>query len=262
MICPCEMTIRPGEREATALRAARRETHTHPSPAAIPTVLCFGVELRSCVTNQARPSRRRQPDCTAVRCTVLQSIAAQFTPPSRGRSGREKQPSIGPQPPACARAWPVTGSPDTRCPTRAGSHLFANSSSPASSDGQSGCLVSSGSAVRFRRRAPHFRRGVFTAFFRCGESGGARTTHRHRRAENHSHGGPREIFPRLRKHRWGDAERFFHAERPDISKTERTCVHCGLVRVTRHESERHWVEFWRDGERVDNPRTPECISLS
>ena len=68
--------------------------------------------------------------------------------------------------------------------------------------------------------------------------------------------GPRETNPR--RHCWGLAQRFFHDERPDISKTERACVHCGLVRVTRHESGRHWIEFWRDGERVDCDRTPEC----
>lgn len=70
-----------------------------------------------------------------------------------------------------------------------------------------------------------------------------------------------EVSPRdteRRRHRWGDAQRFFHDERPDISKTERACVHCGLVRVTRHESDRHWIEFWRDGECVDCERTPEC----
>lgn len=66
--------------------------------------------------------------------------------------------------------------------------------------------------------------------------------------------------PKRRRHRWGDPQRFEHPTRPDISKTERPCIHpgCNIVRVTRHESNEHWVEFWKDGERIECDGTPEC----
>ena len=66
--------------------------------------------------------------------------------------------------------------------------------------------------------------------------------------------------PKRRRHRWGDAQRFPHPTRPDISKTERSCIHegCNIVRVTRHESGEHWVEFWKDGERIEGDHTPPC----
>lgn len=44
-------------------------------------------------------------------------------------------------------------------------------------------------------------------------------------------------------------------------KTERECRRCGLIRVTRHEvGERvvPWVEFWRDGVRLEVCGTPAC----
>lgn len=57
-------------------------------------------------------------------------------------------------------------------------------------------------------------------------------------------------------HRWGDPDR------PDLNNTLRACGKCGLVRVTRHEPEnhpQHWVEFHRDGKRVDvDGITPVC----
>lgn len=64
-----------------------------------------------------------------------------------------------------------------------------------------------------------------------------------------------------RRHRWGDAQRFEHPDRPDISKTERPCIHpgCNIVRVTRHESNEHWIEFWKDGERIECDATPPCV---
>lgn len=63
-----------------------------------------------------------------------------------------------------------------------------------------------------------------------------------------------------KRHRWGDAQRFINETRPDISKTERPCIHpgCSIIRVTRHESGEHWIEFWKDGERIDCDHTPEC----
>lgn len=65
---------------------------------------------------------------------------------------------------------------------------------------------------------------------------------------------------KTKRHRWGDAQRFINEARPDISKTERPCIHpgCNIIRVTRHESGEHWVEFWKDGERIDCERTPVC----
>lgn len=67
-----------------------------------------------------------------------------------------------------------------------------------------------------------------------------------------------------KRHRWGEAQRFTDPSRPDISKTERSCIHdgCTIVRVTRHESNEHWVEFWKDGERIEGDHTPPCEGVS
>jgi hypothetical protein len=55
-----------------------------------------------------------------------------------------------------------------------------------------------------------------------------------------------------RRHSWGEPERF-------VNKTERTCCRCDVVKVTRHEPfERSWVEFWRDGDRLQCQGTPPC----
>lgn len=40
--------------------------------------------------------------------------------------------------------------------------------------------------------------------------------------------------------------------------TDRACYACGLIRRTRHEGGRHWIEFWSKGERVPGKRTPPC----
>jgi hypothetical protein len=57
------------------------------------------------------------------------------------------------------------------------------------------------------------------------------------------------------RHSWGERQVFPH-------KTERECQRagCGIVRVSRHEGTEHWVEFWRDQERLETPddRTPPC----
>jgi hypothetical protein len=59
----------------------------------------------------------------------------------------------------------------------------------------------------------------------------------------------------LRRHRWGEPVRF-------PFKTERECLACGIVKVTRHESEGprdfHWQEFWRDGDQLPADKTPAC----
>lgn len=57
---------------------------------------------------------------------------------------------------------------------------------------------------------------------------------------------------RPQRHRWADPVRYPY-------KTERTCLNCDLVKVTRHEPGEHpWLEFWRNGERVICDRTPMC----
>lgn len=60
----------------------------------------------------------------------------------------------------------------------------------------------------------------------------------------------------LPRHSWGEPNRFVH-------KTERLCLHpgCNLVKVTRHEGEEHWVEWWRDGTRIRTERTPACVAV-
>ena len=60
------------------------------------------------------------------------------------------------------------------------------------------------------------------------------------------------------KHRWGDKVDF-----PLAHKSERTCTNgCGITKVHRHETEggreKHWYEFWRDGERIECEGTPTC----
>lgn len=58
------------------------------------------------------------------------------------------------------------------------------------------------------------------------------------------------------RHRWSP-----HAYRPDEHHTIRLCLNCGLKRVTRHEGDRHWLEFY-DTEgmriRIEGDRTPPC----
>ena len=57
------------------------------------------------------------------------------------------------------------------------------------------------------------------------------------------------------RHRWGDPLRSEH-------KSERECTTCGLIKVTRHESEGgsdlHWTEFWRGLDRIEGDGTPAC----
>lgn len=54
------------------------------------------------------------------------------------------------------------------------------------------------------------------------------------------------------RHAWGDPVRFQY-------KTERICLVCGLIKVTRHEPSTHpWLEFWRGSEKLDVQCTPVC----
>lgn len=58
------------------------------------------------------------------------------------------------------------------------------------------------------------------------------------------------------RHKWGEKVRFGNY------KSERQCLRCETVLVSRHESEgghpRHWKEFWRDEVRIRCDATPPC----
>ena len=61
-----------------------------------------------------------------------------------------------------------------------------------------------------------------------------------------------------RRHRWSDKVEF-----PLAHKSERECLNgCGIVKVTRHESEagrdQHWIEFWRGLDKISVGKTPAC----
>ena len=58
------------------------------------------------------------------------------------------------------------------------------------------------------------------------------------------------------RHSWSDPTRYEH-------KSERQCVNCALIKVSHHQGDSHWIEFWRvdaDGipEKVATDRTPPC----
>ena len=56
------------------------------------------------------------------------------------------------------------------------------------------------------------------------------------------------------RHKWGDPNRLLY-------KTERVCLRCDLIKVTRHEPTATWIEWWRDGERITCERTPACAGM-
>ena len=57
---------------------------------------------------------------------------------------------------------------------------------------------------------------------------------------------------RAKRHTWGEPVSFQY-------KTERTCSICDIVKVTRHEpGVQPWLEFYRDGVKIESERTPEC----
>lgn len=66
---------------------------------------------------------------------------------------------------------------------------------------------------------------------------------------------PRRYRAMSDRHRWGDPQRFPH-------KTERVGLKCGMVKVTRHESEGprdiHFQEFWRGLDQIVTDKTPPC----
>jgi hypothetical protein len=62
----------------------------------------------------------------------------------------------------------------------------------------------------------------------------------------------------MTRHRWGDKVVFPH-------KSERCCANCGLVKVSRHESEggrdRYWTEYWRAEEKLSTDKVPACEAV-
>jgi hypothetical protein len=58
------------------------------------------------------------------------------------------------------------------------------------------------------------------------------------------------------RHTWSP-----HVNRPDEHHTHRCCLKCGIVRTTRHENGKHWIEFHDTGGiriRTEGDRTPKC----
>lgn len=42
-------------------------------------------------------------------------------------------------------------------------------------------------------------------------------------------------------------------------KSERECENgCGIVKVSRHEGQSHWLEFWRGLDKISVGVTPAC----
>ena len=61
----------------------------------------------------------------------------------------------------------------------------------------------------------------------------------------------------MNRHRWGPKSVI------TPNKTERECCNgCGIVMVSRHETEggrdQHWKEFWRGLDRIEGDRVPVC----
>lgn len=59
----------------------------------------------------------------------------------------------------------------------------------------------------------------------------------------------------MSRHSWGEPVR------PDLNNTFRTCRKCGLVKISRHESDnrpRHWIEFEFEGRKITTAKTPIC----
>ena len=55
----------------------------------------------------------------------------------------------------------------------------------------------------------------------------------------------------MTRHSWSDPERHPH-------ETYRECRQCKMMKVTHHEGDRHWTEFYKDGERIPGTATPSC----
>jgi len=47
--------------------------------------------------------------------------------------------------------------------------------------------------------------------------------------------------------------------RAEFNASERECLNgCGIIRVTRHEGDQHWIEFWRGLDKISVGKTPVC----
>lgn len=61
------------------------------------------------------------------------------------------------------------------------------------------------------------------------------------------------------RHQWADKVVF-------PNKSERECLFCGLVKVSRREFEGgrdvYWTEFWRGHDRIECAGTPACEPVS
>lgn len=65
---------------------------------------------------------------------------------------------------------------------------------------------------------------------------------------------PRTIIPRPKRHRWDEPFR-------DFVKTERSCLDCGLIKVTDHQNPdgSTWTAWiWRGEEIGRGSPTPQC----
>lgn len=56
----------------------------------------------------------------------------------------------------------------------------------------------------------------------------------------------------ISRHRWGEKTVFPH-------KSECECLRgCGIVKVSRHEGNSHWIEYWRGLNRISVGKAPAC----
>lgn len=57
---------------------------------------------------------------------------------------------------------------------------------------------------------------------------------------------------KLQRHKWSDKTEFPY-------KSERECTKgCGTIKVTRHEGNQRWIEYWKDQARVSIGKAPAC----
>lgn len=54
------------------------------------------------------------------------------------------------------------------------------------------------------------------------------------------------------RHKWSAPIRFRF-------KTERACERCGIVKVTRHDGDYPWIEFYCGLDRIISDHTPPCV---
>lgn len=66
--------------------------------------------------------------------------------------------------------------------------------------------------------------------------------------------------PSARRHRWGEGVLVGEY----LDRTERTCVHCGLVKITVHPPQGWPWREWRtrEGKRWEGENTPPCLEAA